>query len=127
MKKFRKYFITMTAGLVAVFGISWATDIFAQTQPEAVYHILCDVFFAVGTVLCCIGLLIFSANEGTFEMLAYGMSSFLDLFRAESKKKYATFYDYRESRADRKVPFGFFLVCGVIFLAVSMVFYPLCT
>ncbi len=127
MRKFRKYFITMTAGLVAVFGISWAKDIFAQTQPETIYHILCDVFFAVGTVLCCFGLLIFSANEGTFEMLVYGLSSFVDLFRTESKKKYATFYDYRESRADRKVPFGFFLVCGLIFIAVSLVFYALCS
>lgn len=127
MKKFRKYFITLTAGLVAVFGISWAKGIFAQTQPEAIFHILCDVFFAVGTVLCCMGLLIFSANEGTFEMLVYGVSSFVDLFRVESKKKYATFYDYRESRADRKVPFGFFLVCGAVFLVISLAFYPLCS
>ena len=125
MKKLRKYLITLTVGLAAVAGIAWAKDILAQTEPAAIYHILCDAFFAVGTVMCCAGLLILSGNEGSFDMIVYGVSSFVDLFRATSKKKYATFYDYRESRSDKKLHFGFLLICGLLFIAVSLAFLPL--
>lgn len=125
MKTFLKYFITLTVGLAAVAGIVWAKDVFAQTEPAQVYHILCDGFFAVGTVLCCAGLLVFSSNEGTFDMIVYGLSSFIDLFRVESKKKYATFYDYRESRSNAKFPFAFLLICGLLFVAISLVLLPL--
>ena len=127
MKKIRKYLITLIAGLAAVAAIAWAKDVLAQTEPAQVWHILCDCFFAVGTVLCCAGLLIFSSNEGTFDMMVYGISSFIDLFRAKSKKKYETFYDYRNSRADVKIPFGFLLICGLLFIAVSLVFMSLCS
>lgn len=125
MKKLLKYVITLAIGLVAVAGIAWAKDVFAQTEPAAIYHILCDCFFAVGTVMCCAGLLVFSSNEGTFDMIVYGVSSFIDLFRAQSKKKYHTFYDYRESRTDVKFPFAFLLFCGLLFVAVSLVMLPL--
>lgn len=125
MKKLKKYFITLAAGLAVAMGIAWAKDVFAQTEPQQVYHILCDCFFAVGTVLCCAGLLIFGGNEGTYDMLAYGLNSFIDLFRDKSKKKYDTFFDYRESRTDKHVPFGFLLICGLIFIAVSLVFMSL--
>lgn len=127
MKKIRKYLITLIAGLAAVAAIAWAKDVLAQTEPAQVWHILCDCFFAVGTVLCCAGLLIFSSNEGTFDMMVYGISSFIDLFRAKSQKKYATFYDYRNSRADVKIPFGFLLISGLLFIAVSLVFMSLCS
>ncbi len=125
MKKLRKYLITIIAGLAAAALIAWAKDIFAQAEPAKVFHILCDAFFAVGTVITCAGLLVFSSNEGTFDMLVYGVSSFVDLFRTESKKKYETFFDYREARSDKKISFGFLLICGLLFLAVSLAMLPL--
>ncbi len=127
MKKVRKYLITVIVGLAAVALIAWAKDVFAQAEPAKIFHILCDAFFAVGTVLCCAGLLIFSSNEGTFDMIVYGVSSFVDLFRSTSRKKYDTFYDYRESRSDKKISFGFLLICGLAFLAVSLAMLPLST
>ena len=127
MKTLRKYLITLAVGLAAVAGIVWAKDIFAQTEPTKIFHILCDAFFAVGTVMCCGGLLILSSNEGSFDMIVYGVSSFIDLFRSTSRKKYATFFDYRESRADKKLRFGFLLICGLLFVAISLAFLPLCS
>ena len=62
MKRIRKYLITLVVGLAAVAGIVWAKDIFAQTEPGKIYHILCDAFFAIGTVMVCAGLLVFSSN-----------------------------------------------------------------
>ena len=123
MKSIRKYLITLLVGFIGVFFIAYAKDVFVQTETVKVFHILCDAFFVVGVVITSVGLLIFSSNEGTFDMLVYGVSSFFDLFRKVSAKKYATFYDYRESRADNKIRFGFMLVCGLVFLAVAFIMF----
>ena len=123
MRTLKKYAITLLIGLLAVAGILWAKDIFAQTDPKSIYHILSDAFFSVGTVILCAGLLIFSSNGGTFDMLVYGISSFLDMFRTVSRKKYDTFYDYRMSRAEKQLPYGFLVICGLTFIAVAFLMY----
>ena len=113
----------MLVGFVGVFLILWTKDIFAQTEAVKIFHILCDAFFVIGVVMTGVGLLIFSTNEGTFDMIVYGVSSFFDLFRKVSTKKYPTFYDYRASREDKKIKFGFMLICGSFFLAVAFVMF----
>lgn len=123
MKRLRKYLITMLIGLAAVAWILWSKDIYSQTEAVTIFHILCDAFFAVGVVILCIGLLIFSTNEGTFDIIVYGVSTFFGMFKKNHVRKYDTFYDYRVSRADKKVKFGYLLICGLILLAVSMVMY----
>lgn len=123
MRSGKKYAITLLIGFALVALLLWAKDIFAQTEAVDVFHILCDVFFAVGFFITAAGLLVFSSNEGTFDMLVYGTKSFLDLFRKERLKKYDTFYDYRMAKSEKKLPFGFLLICGLFFLAISMVMY----
>ena len=121
MRSVKKYLITAVVGLLLVGAIVWSKDLFAQTAPVKVFHILCDAFFAVGVVIFAAGVLVFSSNEGTFDIFAYGVSSFVDIFRKKSQKKYNTFYDYRESREDLKLPFGFLMLTGAVFIAVSLV------
>lgn len=121
MKTITKIGITLFVGFSLVFLIACVKDIFIQTQAVKVFHILCDGFFAVGVVITSAGLLVFSSNEGTFDMLVYGVSSFLGLFRKNGERKYETFYDYRSARSEKKLKFGFLLISGLFFLAVSMV------
>ena len=123
MKTFRKYLITLVIESLLVLWIIWAKDIFSQTALVSIFHILADGFFAVGVVVTFSGLLVFSSNEGTFDIIVYGVSSFLDFFRVKSAKKYHTFYDYRESKADKKIQFGFLVICGLVFVAISFVMY----
>lgn len=125
MRSLRKYFITLFVGFLCVAGILVSKDFFDQTQRVEMFHILCDAFFVVGVVMSGGGLLIFTTNEGAFDMMVYGVKSFIDLFRKNSTKKYPTYYDYRTSREDKKLKFGFLLICGLFFLAVSMVMYCL--
>lgn len=127
MKSFWKYFITLFVGFLGAFGILMSKDLFAQTEPAKIFHILCDSFFVVGVVLTGFGLMIYSSNEGTFDMMIYGVRSFMDLFRKNVTKKYPTFYDYRTSREDKKLKFGFMLICGLFFIALSLIMYYLYT
>ena len=121
MRSLKKYLITAAVGLLMVGAIIWSKDLFAQTAPAAIFHILCDAFFAAGMVIFAAGVLVFSSNEGTFDIFVYGVSSFVDIFRKKSQKKYNTFYDYRENRESVKLPYGFLLITGAVFIAISLV------
>lgn len=123
MKASLKYGITLAVDAAIALLIMWSKDLFSQTDPQTVFHILCDAFFVTGTVTTSAGLLVFSSNEGTFDMLVYGVKSFMDMFRKHSVKKYDTFYDYRMSRQEKKLSFGFLVICGVLFLVLSFVMY----
>ena len=120
MRDFRKYLITLLVGLAGVAGILFTKDFFAQTEPVKIFHILCDAFFVIGVVMTGMGALIFTSNEGSFDMMIYGVRSFFDLFRKNPSKKYPTFYDYRTSREEKKLKFGFMLICGLFFIALSL-------
>lgn len=123
MKIFKRYGITLLTGFLVAAWIAWSRDVFAQTELVDVFHILCDSFFVVGVVVTSFGLLIFSSNEGTFDMLLYGTKLFFGMFRKDATKKYDSFYDYRQEREKHKFSFGFLVLCGLIFLAISFVMY----
>lgn len=121
MKDPKKYLITLAVGFSVVALIVFTKDIFAQTEPQKIFHILTDAFFAAGTFITAAGLLVWSSNEGTFDMLVYGVKSFVNMFKKNPEKKYEDFFDYRQSRADSKFCFGYLIICGLFFLAVSFV------
>ena len=125
MKFWAKCGIVFLIGFVLVALIIGAKGIFSQTEPVQIFHILCDGFFAVGVVITSAGLLVFSANEGAFDVLVYGISTFLGMFRKNYERKYETLYDYKESRSGKKNKFGFLLVCGVVFIVISLIMYAL--
>ena len=125
MKALRKYWITLLIDVVLTALIAYSKDVMNQTALVNVFHILCDSFFVVGFVTFAAGMLVFSSNEGTFDMVVYGVKTFFSVFRRDYVKKYDTFYDYRVAREEKKFPFGFLLICGLIFLAVAFVMYYL--
>ena len=121
--KHLKYVITLICGFATAMLIFLTKDIFSQVEAVKVFHILCDGFFVVGVVMTAMGLLIFTSNEGTFDAIVYGVGSFIDMFRRTSKKKYDTLYDYRTARTDKKMKFGFLLICGLFFILLAMIMY----
>ena len=123
MKSIKKYLITLISGLLGVGFIAWAKDIFNVTEPIMIFHILCDAFFAIGVVITGMGLLIFTTNEGVFDGLVYAVNSFFGMFKRDLDRKYDTLYDYKESRANKKFSFGFMLISGIVFIAISMIMY----
>ena len=86
----------------------------------------CDAFFVSGVLITCIGGLVFVSNGGVFDMLAYGMRTFFESFKKNvTDRKYRTYYDYKESKKDKKRNFGFLVVVGVAFIVISLVFLAL--
>ena len=125
MKASRKYCITLLIEASVTAAIAFGKDVMDQKALVDVYHILCDSFFVAGVLTLAAGLLVFSSNEGTFDMLVYGVKTFMNVFRRDPIRKYDTFYDYRAAREEKKFPFAFLVICGSVFLTVAFVMYYL--
>ena len=99
----------------------YSKDIFNQTELSEILHILTDSFSIPAVLITGFGGLIFVSNEGVFDGLAYGVTSFIDMFRKEKKNQFRTFYDYKESKSERDMSFGYLLICGVLFIVIDAV------
>jgi len=121
--KIIRYLVVSSICLVATLIILLSKDVFHQTEPKTIYHILTDAFFVPGVVMTAFGLLVFATNEGTFDMLAYGVRRiFVLLKRNPQDSKYKTFYDYREAQRENKHQFGYMIIVGLLYTLISFIF-----
>lgn len=123
MKTLKRILITLAIGLVFVLIIAVSKNVFNQTEPDVIFHILSDSFFAIGVVITGFGLLVVATNGGTFDMLVYGCRTFFSLFRRNSVRKYADFYEYRTAREKNKYNPAFLLIAGLIIVAIAIIMY----
>ena len=125
MKAINKYLITLGIGFALALYIAYSKDVFAQTELSKIFHILTDSFTLPAVLFTGIGALAFVSNEGGFDALSYGLTSFFDLFRKEKRNKYKTFYDYKVEKAQKTISVNFILICGIIFMAIMLIMYLL--
>ncbi len=125
MRNIKKYLITLGIGFAMALLIANSKDIFSQTELAKIFHILTDSFSVPAVLITGMGGLVYVSNEGAFDALAYGLTSFFDMFRKEKKNQFSSFHDYKESKADKKLGFGFLLICGLIFMAIMGAMYLL--
>ena len=123
MKTLKRYLITLGVEVLSVLFVILLKDIFHASDAKTVFHILCDAFFAVGFVTAGVGLMVFTTNEGVFDGLVYGVSSFINMFKKDSTQKYKTLYDYKASRSKKELEFGYIVICGLAFLLVGLVMF----
>ena len=123
MKTIWKTLITAGVASVIAFLVMVARNIFNVTAIHEIMKALCDGFFVSGILFVCFGLLVVASNGGTFDMIKYGVSSLFALFMKDlTKRKYRTFYDYRKAMQENQRSFGYLVVVGVVFVAISVVF-----
>ena len=125
MKGIYKYLLTLSVGFLIAGLVAMSKNILEKELLSMVFHVLADSFIVPGVLITGMGGLIFVSNEGAFDGLVYGVTSFLDIFRKEKRNKYRTFYDYKEGKNEKNMSFGFMLICGLVFLAIAVVMYLL--
>lgn len=125
MNKYVKCIITLVIGIVISMFLAISRKFYAQENLKETFLILSDSFFVVGVVISGLGALVFVSNEGAFDMLSYGMMSFLGLFKSKKEKKYDSYYDYKQQKAKNKMDCGFLLLGGLMVLAISVLMYIL--
>lgn len=123
MKKYWKYLITFVVGLLMGLCVFLIKDAFSFAEKEKIIEVLIDATFVPGILMVCFGLLILSANEGTFDMLIYGTKQFFNMFRKKYHRKEAqSFYDYRKAKSENKNDFLYLIFVGIFYLLLSGLF-----
>lgn len=118
MKRIYKYLITFGVGFAMALLVAINQKLFNQTEFIGIIHVLINSFTIPAVLITGMGGLMFISNEGGFDIISYGMMCFLDMFRKERKNKFRSFYDYKESREEKNVGFGFMVITGLFFMAL---------
>ena len=118
-----KYLATAAIGLAVALGLMASGGLFAGVLSTAgAMMVLSDAFFVPGTVLTGVGLLVFIAGEGGFDIFAYSVKLLKDVC-FHNKWERESFHDYKRRKADQgKARIDFILVVGVVFLVIAAVF-----
>ncbi len=123
MKRVLPYLITTLVGAAIVVTIILAQRKWTAEDMTEIMRRLSDAFFVAGVCIGGVGLLVFASNGGVFYMLTFGIIRLFDLFRRNiNERKYKDFYEYKESKKDKKHGFGFMLVVGLVFIAIAGAF-----
>ena len=121
-----KYGSCVAAGLLAGVAYLSGKDFFNLSLVDQ-YRLLSDAFMLPGFLMVAVGLLIFLANEGSFTgigFIAQKAVGFLIPFLYQQKGE--TYREYVERKTAKPTKgYGFLLICGLVFLAVSLVFVVL--
>lgn len=124
MKKKRRwvgYLVTVLIAVAMAAGVFISRGGLMLTAPADILGALCDGFFVPGIVLTSLGILVLVANEGFFDIMSYGLHSFLVLFTPLRKaEKHEHYFDYKMARAARrKKPRNVLLWVGLAFVAAA--------
>ena len=122
----KKHAVCLGVGIAAAFLVAAARGLFSADVKAAVLLCLTDGCFVASVLFLGVGLLMFSADGGTFDMLAYGVKSVFSVFLpAQKRKNRESFYDYRQRKRAKKKPVAPFLVSGAALLLLSLLFFLL--
>lgn len=92
-----------------------------------IYRVLHDTFLIPGVVVGLVGVLVVLSNEGSFDGVAYSVKYAIKMLIPGAKKDHVKYGDYIEAkRAKGKTTgFGFLLIVGLAFFAISLIFLAL--
>lgn len=88
-------------------------------HAQRLFICFCDGTFSAGALLCCAGVLTIASNEGMFNAVTWGFSRFTQ--RLRSGKQGMPYFDYIQSRKNKKHVTAHLFIAGGAFLAVSLI------
>ncbi len=122
MSFLKRFLIATGVGLGVFVLVLLAKDVFHETETHKVFQALSDAGFVPAVLLTGYGALVIATKGGTFDMLSYGLSCLFSMMRRDPTRKYKTFYDYRVAQSEKPRSFGYLLVAGAVFFALSVLF-----
>lgn len=121
----KRVLITVGLGLAFALLFLWGRGTLAGVPRDLALRDLSDAFMIPGTVMLCLGALLFVAGNGVFDMLNYGVAKVLLLIRSEKHRAEhpKTYYDYQQEKAARRPRgYAYLLWTGLGFLLIALVF-----
>lgn len=128
MKKRRsgiiKYSVSLLVGALIAWGVLSTHGFFAAETAAERYRFLCDAFFVPGVLMMAAGALIFVANDGLFNGIAYAARYVARMFVPWSGKRDESYGDFVASRSEKGgiKGYSFLFAIGGLYLALSVLF-----
>ena len=89
------------------------------------YRVLCDAFSIPGIVFIMFGALVWISQQGMFDSMSYAGKMIMDQFRREHEHTKYGDYVIEKQQSRKKGGFGFLIITGSVFVAISLVFFAL--
>ena len=122
MGKWISGLISLGAGLLIFLGVLVGNSFWTVGKPD-IYRLLSDACIVPAALVGGVGALIFVSSKGTFDMLAYAIMRFFDLYRPNARNpRYRDFYEYKLSKGERQRPVSHMLIVGIVFFLFSWIF-----
>ena len=103
-------------------GFALAVILLNWNSGKETVRIFCDAFTLAAVMLLGFAGLVWSRNEGTFDMLNYGVSrSFKYRYKKRDEKYKESFYDYKKRKREDRTPAWGSLWAGLVYLAIALI------
>lgn len=122
-KRWFPYVVTTVALAALTLLVAWAEHGYTHTETWLMLERWGSSVAIAGVVGFAVGVLFWTSNGGVFDIFAYGGRIFVRMFFKKDARdhEYPTYYDYRESRKEKKRSFWYLLIVGGAYLTVGVV------
>lgn len=118
-----RYGITLALGAALTWLILDLQGYAYLTSDMARYRLLSNAFTIPGTIMLMVGLLVLISSTGVYDGLGYTLRWLRMTLLPFDTAKHERYYDYvQRKRSLPRLHGGFLIVCGIIFLAIAVVF-----
>ena len=120
----RRYLVSLAVGLAIGVSLFLGRGGMAAESDVRTYHLLCDAAFVPAAILLSLGLIVFVADDGVFDMFGYAFMRATAVFRSPEMRAVMpkTYYDYHCMKHQKKADSRFLLAAGATWLALAFVF-----
>ncbi|MBO4297445.1 MAG: DUF3899 domain-containing protein [Clostridia bacterium] len=120
----RRYLVSLAAGLALGALLFLDRGGLAAQGDSETYRLLCDAAFVPAAMLLCLGLIVFVADDGVFDMFGFAFMRATAVFRSPEMRAAMpkTYYDYHCLKHQKKADCRFLLAAGASLLALAFVF-----
>lgn len=124
LKVFLKYLIAAAVGALFAVAVLLIGQYSAATDKPSKYRMLSDAFTFAGVLLTLFSALVFISSKGGFDGIGYALGKLVGMLVPFADGKNETYAEYKDRKHSGSSAEGhsctFF--CGIVYLAVSVIF-----
>ena len=125
MKKLNniKLLICFGVGLVVAVALLFIKGVFSAETAKETFMILSDAFFFAGAMLLIAAGLVWASDNGVSDGIGYSFSKLFNLRKRDYEDHKESYSEYKERKHTKKSSIVEFLISGMNFVAISVVFF----
>ena len=119
----RRFLIPFGVSVLIGIGVCALRGVFQGLETTLLLSALCDAAFVPGVLMFGLGVLIFVADDGFFDIMSYGIlrvTHIIDWVKMRKGEGPRDFFEYKQLKhMGKKASYSALLITGVFFLLLS--------